>query len=123
MSNTPGVLDILGLNGQGQPRSNLPSPVWPGDPGLAVTVEAHAYFTAAFDKYRGALQEMRRAMELISDGALPSVLTYTSAVETNNQLSNLAPEKVIATLDAYISYLDEYKNTVDAAIRRIQAEA
>lgn len=123
MSNTPGVLDVLGLTGQDQPQSSPPSSLWPGEPDLAVTVEAHAYFTAAFDKYRSTLEQMRRAMELVGDAALPSVLTYTSAVETNNQLSNLAPEKVIATLDSYISYLDEYKNTVDAAIRRIQAEA
>ncbi|MGV0743844.1 hypothetical protein [Mycolicibacterium sp. XJ870] len=123
MSNTlDGIIgDIYGLDGQG-PELRHSTSLWPGigDPDLAVTTEALVYFTAAFDKYRAAFDQQRTAIKGFA--SLPEVLTYTSAVETNKQLSQFARENVITTLDAYISYLDEFKATVDTAIRRILAE-
>jgi hypothetical protein len=86
---------------------------------LTVTTEAHQWFTAYFDDYRLALDLQRKNIREFDE--LPDVVLYESAKNTNEFLSRVARDNVLASLDNYITYLDDFKKDVDDAIRTIQA--
>lgn len=88
-------------------------------PDLAVTPEAHRFFSAIFDDYRDALEQERKSIRGFPE--LPNAIEYTSAIRTNEYLSKVAREKVLVMLNKYIAYLDDFKEQVDGAIGRMQA--
>jgi hypothetical protein len=89
---------------------------------LQLSAAAQQNYTNLISTYRTALNAQRtKAAGLANYG---NVGGFFSAQQTKFQLTYdvTGPDGVLATLDKYMSYLDEFEKTVNAAFSRMQAE-
>jgi len=93
-----------------------------GAPDLELSEATRDQYVALIRDYRAELQAQRQNAAGL--GALFYAGDYDSAKLTRLQLeSNVgAPNGILATLDAYIAYLDALEATVNAACKRLLAQ-
>ena len=91
-----------------------------GSMGLTLDTPAQKYFDEYFNAYRDALVAQRDKISKFEPR--PDIITYTSALQMNAQLTKTAPGQVVDVINRYLEYLDEYKGEVDRAIKEIQAQ-
>jgi hypothetical protein len=89
---------------------------------LTLSETARQQYTAAIGSYSTALKALLSQATGLANygrvGNLPSAQqTKSNLIEATTGLEGIVP-----TLNAYISYLNEFENTVNAAFNRLQAE-
>jgi hypothetical protein len=85
---------------------------------------------AARHKYVRLIKDFRRELKAQRDKVAglqilgyPGTLPSAEATQERLMLNVVNPDGMLLTLDKYIEYLDELEATVNAAFKRIQAEA
>jgi hypothetical protein len=93
-----------------------------GEADLQLSPAIKEQYVAAIQTFRGVLEEQRdKAREL---RYLPYPGGYASAYETKNRLllNVQDTDGIVATLNKYIDYLNEFEATVNAACKRLHGE-
>jgi hypothetical protein len=93
-----------------------------GPPDLQLSESAHREYTGLIHTYRSELKAQRD--KAISLANLGNVGNWGSAQQTRAELvlGVSGPKGIVTILDKYLTYLDEFEATVDAAYKRMQAE-
>lgn len=98
-----------------------------GEADLQMSRETHEAYVGIISDYRDKLQTQHDNITALGDlgSAPPPPAGYLSAHEMKTRLEMNATglDGVQQMLRTYIAYLDEFKDTVDAAFNRVQSEA
>lgn len=94
-----------------------------GEADLQLSPLMRGQYVAAINDFRGALETQRdKIRDDLRDLGNPG--GYASAQETKNRLLlNIQDtDGILAILNKYIDYLDEFRDTVNAACKRLHGE-
>jgi hypothetical protein len=85
---------------------------------------------SARNDYVGLIQDFRRELKTQRDKVaglqslgFPGTIPSAELTQRRLMVNVIHPEGMLPTLDKYIDYLDELEATVNAAFKRMQAEA